>query len=116
MTDNIRGNDTFICNCCPCHCAGLVGFDKADQGEGLSKTNFLSSVDAESCQGAGLCVEECPYDALSIEDAKAKVDEDRCIRCGVCVGSCPSNALSLNTRPTEKREKYYESIKEFGQY
>ena len=77
------------------------------------QASFLNSVDADSCQGAGLCIEECPYDALSMEGAKAKVDEDRCIGCGVCIGACPSNALSLKPRPAEKRDKYYESIEEY---
>jgi ferredoxin/predicted RNase H-like HicB family nuclease len=113
VTDNIRGNYNMLCNCCPCHCIGLVGFTKADQVPRMAKTAFLSSVTLGKCKGAGLCIGECQYGALSMEDAKAKVDEDRCIGCGVCVGVCPSKALSLKARSAEKAEKYYESKEKY---
>jgi ferredoxin len=113
VTDNIRGNYSMLCNCCPCHCIGLVGFAKADQVPRMAKTGFLCSADADKCQGAGLCIDECPYGALSMEHAKAKVDEDRCIGCGVCASACPSDALSLTIRPAEKTDTYYESSEKY---
>ncbi len=113
VTDNIRGNYNMLCNCCPCHCIGLVGFTKAEQVPRMAKSGFLCSVDADRCQGAGLCIEECPYGALTLEDAKATVDEDRCLGCGVCTTACPHEALSLKARPAEKTDKYYKSKEEY---
>ena len=51
LTDNIRGNDTFICNCCPCHCAGLVGFANAEQNV---------DVDVETLKVSRAVVDEGP--------------------------------------------------------
>ncbi|MDD2665368.1 MAG: 4Fe-4S binding protein [Methanocellales archaeon] len=53
-------------------------------------------IDAEKCVGCGTCVEECPNDALSLEDDIAVVDDDLCVECGLCVEVCPAEALSLD--------------------
>lgn len=53
-------------------------------------------IDVEKCVGCGTCVEECPSDALSLEDEIAIVDDDLCTECGLCVEVCPSEALSLD--------------------
>lgn len=53
-------------------------------------------IDVEKCVGCGTCVEECPSDALSLEDEIAIVDDDLCVECGLCVEVCPSEALSLD--------------------
>ena len=52
-------------------------------------------IDVEKCVGCGTCVEECPSDALSLEDEIAVVDDDLCVECGLCIEVCPSEALSL---------------------
>lgn len=53
-------------------------------------------VDREKCTGCKTCVEdfECPVEAITIEDGKAKIDEDECIDCGQCVDECPAEAIS----------------------
>ena len=53
-------------------------------------------IDVEKCVGCGTCVEECPSDALSLEDEIAVVDDDLCVECGLCIEVCPSEALSLD--------------------
>ncbi len=55
-------------------------------------------VDADNCNGCGLCVADCPYAAISLvghslagrHQLQALVDPDRCASCGICVGACPS--------------------------
>jgi Fe-S-cluster-containing hydrogenase component 2 len=113
VTDNIRGNYNMLCNCCSCHCIGLVGYTKANQANVMAKTGFLCSVDPDACTASGDCAEKCSYDAISVVEGKARVDEDRCIGCGVCTTACPTEALSLKVRPPEKTERYYESMKEY---
>ncbi|HML04832.1 MAG TPA: 4Fe-4S binding protein [Methanobacterium sp.] len=53
------------------------------------------TVDAESCQLCGVCVNKCPVDAMSIENDEVVVDSEKCILCGACEARCPLNAVRL---------------------
>lgn len=50
-------------------------------------------VKQEDCVGCGVCVEECPVNAISMVDEKAEINMDECIRCGVCHDVCPQDAV-----------------------
>ena len=50
-------------------------------------------VKKEDCVGCGICVEECPVDAISMENEKAQIDMALCIRCGTCHDVCPEEAV-----------------------
>ena len=50
-------------------------------------------VKQELCTGCGVCVAECPVEAISISDGKAMLDEKKCIRCGHCHDVCPEEAV-----------------------
>lgn len=53
-------------------------------------------VDRNECTGCGLCVDECPSEAISLdEDGISTIDEDKCTECGACVDICPCVAISL---------------------
>lgn len=58
-------------------------------------------VDASKCIGCGLCVVNCPSNAITMVDGKAVIDKDKCINCGICVNGnqadfngCPVSAIS----------------------
>ena len=53
-------------------------------------------VDREKCAGCGACEGECPVQAISMDDGKAKVDADTCVSCGACTGNCPCEAITLD--------------------
>ena len=55
---------------------------------------MAAKVDLEKCTGCGTCINECPTEAIKIENEKAVIS-DECVECGVCVGECPEGALSL---------------------
>jgi heterodisulfide reductase subunit A-like polyferredoxin len=67
----------------------------------VARSAFVNQVDEVSCVACGLCVESCPFDALSVDDV-ARVDGVRCIGCGVCTLVCPEDALSLARRPEKE--------------
>jgi len=56
--------------------------------------NMVVKIDEDGCIACGQCEEECPVDAITVEDV-AVVDEDTCIDCGNCVDICPVDVISL---------------------
>ncbi len=53
-------------------------------------------IDKDECTGCGLCVDECPSEALSLnDDGISTVDAGACVDCGACVDVCPVAAITL---------------------
>jgi ferredoxin len=53
-------------------------------------------IDAEKCNGCGLCVPSCAEGAIRIVDGKAQlVAEKYCDGLGACLGECPEGALQV---------------------
>ena len=48
-----------------------------------------------NCIGCTLCVNVCPFGAISMKDKKAVIDYDKCTVCGACVDACKFNAIEL---------------------
>ena len=53
--------------------------------------------DAERFSLCGICVEKCPFGALSIEGTGIKVSEG-CRMCGLCVRNCPEKAIRFEQK------------------
>ncbi|OHB85042.1 MAG: ferredoxin [Planctomycetes bacterium RBG_16_64_12] len=54
-----------------------------------------AKVDPEKCTGCEACIDECPVEAIQLQDDVAVVDEDTCTDCGQCVDTCPSEAITM---------------------
>jgi coenzyme F420-reducing hydrogenase delta subunit/ferredoxin len=56
-------------------------------------------VDLDNCNGCGICFEDCPFDAISVQartdgaryEHEVVVNPDLCGACGICAGSCPAS-------------------------
>jgi coenzyme F420-reducing hydrogenase delta subunit/ferredoxin len=56
-------------------------------------------VDLENCNGCGLCFDDCPFDAISLQartdgarfEHEVVVNPSLCGACGICTGSCPAS-------------------------
>ena len=83
-----------ICNCCKCCCGGIEAMTKYGVPM-LASSGYVAQVQADSCNGCGICVEACLFDAISPDGERILVEWERCMGCGVCTGQCPFEALSL---------------------
>ena len=104
--ENNRQGVNFICNCCGCCCEALTAVKRF----GILQTihsNFILSLDADTCVSCGKCVKICPVNALTAPETTDKrntahpprLREDICLGCGVCVRHCPTKSLALTRRP-----------------
>ncbi|MDK2892525.1 4Fe-4S binding protein [Methanohalophilus sp.] len=56
---------------------------------------MVAVINADECVGCGTCVDECPVEAISMNDENiAVVDADECTDCGSCVDACPTDAIT----------------------
>jgi heterodisulfide reductase subunit A len=61
-------------------------------------------VDEIRCSKCGMCVENCPYGAITLDPKErfAVVDEIKCRSCGICANTCPSQAITVrNSRHSQ---------------
>ena len=79
---------------------GLLSKDK------LRLDGIISKVDTDKCIGCGICIKECPFQAIVEEeiegDKKARVIDAACMGCGVCAGACPTGAIEAFGFTTEQ--------------
>jgi ferredoxin len=84
-----------MCMCCGCCCPILRNLGSLDRPIDHVQTTFRAKIDADLCNGCGLCEERCQMKALGEDDTEYVVDEVRCIGCGLCISECPLGAVSL---------------------
>jgi len=67
--------------------------------EFLETKGNIASIKNRSCSGCKLCLEVCPYEAISFdeEDGIAVVNSILCQGCGACAAVCPNGANQQNT-------------------
>ena len=69
-------------------------------------------VNKDGCTGCGICVEECPVGAISMQGKTAYINMDNCIRCAVCHDVCPEGEVRHDgERIPEEIENNIEKVK-----
>ena len=111
ITDNIREQPSFLCNCCRCCCELLAGVQMGFN-EGIAKTPFVAEIDPERCDYCGACLRACNAKCIGL-DAGARalprdqrwavVDPEVCLGCGACVQVCEQAALAMVPRAKRPR-------------
>ena len=111
----------FACNACPekevrisSNCQGCVS--RPCMNVCPKKAIYIgedrrSHIDKDKCIKCGLCMNQCPYDAISKmerpcaqacgmdaihsdEHGRACIDYDKCVSCGMCLVNCPFGAIA----------------------
>jgi len=109
---------TWLCSACDLcypacpqkiHISGVINAVKALAVEqGWKNPNPSAVVDIFTCVACGMCVEVCPYQAVSLVETKVAgrglipVDPGKCMACGMCSAACRSTSISLPTRHHDK--------------
>lgn len=110
----IQNPTTWLCSACDLcyvscpqkiHISGVILAVKSiaikDGGNTFIKT---AVVDQQTCVACGLCAEVCPYDAITIIEAKvpyrgsikvASVEAGLCMACGLCSAVCRSTSIDM---------------------
>ena len=92
--DAMLGRFYAICNCCSCCCGAMHSMRNGTPM--LTSSGYVSEVEADLCVACGICIEHCPFSAMSMLDICVEIDRDMCMGCGVCVSKCPEGALTLH--------------------
>jgi len=97
------GNGFYaICNCCPCCCLNVRMWNLLEgQIPTYAPSGYSSKVN-DQCNGCGVCVDACPFKAISMNEDKQKavVNYTKCMGCGVCEDICAVGALKLERDPS----------------
>lgn len=100
---NYREGVSYICNCCTCSCGILRGISEQGFANAVARSPFASQVDEDRCSSCETCLDACQFSALVLNDQGVmSVNRVRCVGCGLCVINCPEEAISLARRPADE--------------
>ncbi|MDO8736064.1 MAG: 4Fe-4S binding protein [Thermoleophilia bacterium] len=49
---------------------------------------------SDECLACGVCMDECPADAISEGEDIFVIDPEKCTDCGACAEVCPNESIS----------------------
>ena len=58
---------------------------------------------SNACIGCSLCLKQCQFEAITIENNLSYIDHTKCRMCRKCVEVCPTNAIHEQNFPPKKK-------------
>lgn len=114
QTYNTKSDHFFICNCCSCCCPILGATKNFGLPHLMAKSNFVASINQETCEACGACAEErCPMAAITKDNGGYRVKPERCIGCGVCTTTCPTESITLIRKPASQCNEPAENLSDW---
>jgi len=71
---------------------------------GLEVEPFIADINVKRCILCGKCIENCRYQALSLNNNSIRVGPIACTGCGDCIITCPKEAINILGQSDEKLE------------
>ncbi len=73
-------------------------YELASTGQGRLKQPVWN---AETCIDCGLCINNCPNNAITKNDKTYTSNDDKCIGCSICAAICPKKAWTMQNNNRE---------------
>ena len=89
-----------ICGCCSCCCGNFAGILRfgIDFPFPLVTSEKIADYDVDVCNGCGVCVDRCHFDAWEIVNGSIVFHPERCYGCSNCTTTCPTQAIKMIDR------------------
>ena len=71
----------------------MTNVSPAVQCSSKDKGKAVMEVCQSGCIGCGLCVRQCEFGAVTLEDNIAVIDGTKCQGCGKCAEKCPKKVI-----------------------
>ena len=92
----------LLCNCYKDLCMIVKGVSRSPVPSQSVNARWVIRIREDDCTACEACIPRCQMDALKMVDGKLVRNELRCIGCGICMWDCPTDALVLEPRPAGK--------------
>lgn len=80
-------------------------FNPVNEEESVYVAGHKAAINNDICNGCGLCMKYCRFDAISEKDGKFEISEVNCDGCFLCQHVCPQNAIIMEIN--DKSRMYY---------